>query len=152
MLKPHLTGINWPVVPNRTNADVLALLYQFEQSQWWTRDRVRDRQTRQIELLLSHFRATSPFYAERLANAGIDPGLPLNIEAFRRIPPLTRADIQSARKALLSDKVPKDHGRILTSSSSGSTGGASVSCGLAGVRAIAKSSAISNQNDTLGSF
>ncbi|NKB57779.1 MAG: hypothetical protein GKS00_15750 [Alphaproteobacteria bacterium] len=122
MLKSHLTGLTWPVVPNRTNAAVLALIYQFDQSQWWTPERILDHQMTQIGLLLRHFRDTSPFYAERLNAIDIDLSKPLGFDDFRTIPPLTREDIQSAGDSLLSDNIPKGHGRLLTASSSGSTG------------------------------
>lgn len=122
MLKPHHTGVTWPVVPNRLNSATLALLYQFDQSQWWSPERLLEHQLDQIRVLLHHFAATSPFYRERLAETDIVPTGSLDFDTFRRIPPLLRQDIQSAGDALLSNKVPKDHGRILTAASSGSTG------------------------------
>lgn len=122
MLKPHHTGVTWPVVPNRLNAATLALLYQFDQSQWWPPERLLEHQLTQIHLLLKHFAATSPCYGDRLAATDIDLQRPLDFDTFRKIPPLTRQDIQTSGDELLSTEVPKDHGRILTAASSGSTG------------------------------
>ena len=122
MFKPHLSGLEWPIIPKRGDADVLALVYQFDQSQWWDADRLLEGQLGQIALLLRHFNTTTPFYTERLKALGYDPSRALNFDWFRQIPPLTRSDIQSAGAALHSTSVPKDHGRILRSSSSGSTG------------------------------
>jgi phenylacetate-CoA ligase len=122
MLKPHLTGLTWPVVPSQLNAATLSLVYQFDQSQWWSPDRLLEHQMGQIGRLLKHFRDTSPFYGERLMATGIDLEKPLDIDRFRTVPALTREDIQNAGDALLSKKIPKDHGRLLTASSSGSTG------------------------------
>lgn len=122
MLKPHLTGLEWPILPKRGDADVLALIYQFDQSQWWDADRLRDHQLGQISQLLHHFHATTPIYAARLDAVDYDPGRALDFDWFQRIAPLTRSDIQSAGAALHATSVPKDHGRILSASSSGSTG------------------------------
>lgn len=122
MLKPHLTGLNWPVLPNQLNASTLALVYQFDQSQWWSEARLLEHQLGQIGPMLRHFRDTSPFYGERLRETGIDLDAPLTLEAFRSIPPLIRSDLQAAGKDILSTEIPKDHGRLLTASSSGSTG------------------------------
>lgn len=122
MLKPHFTGLTWPVIPNQLNATTLALVYQFDQSQWWPEERLLTHQLGQISPMLRHFKATSPFYGERLKATGIDLEKPLDLDTFRTIPPLTRSDLQDAGDALLSTAVPKDHGRVLTASSSGSTG------------------------------
>ena len=122
MLKPHLTGLTWPVVPNELNAATLSLVYQFDQSQWWPEDRLLDHQLGQIAGLLKHFGETSPFYAERLKAIGFNVDRPLDLDRFRTIPPLTRHDLQSAGDSLLSESIPKDHGRLLTAASSGSTG------------------------------
>ena len=122
MLKPHLTGLNWPVVPNQLNATTLSLVYQFDQSQWWPAKRLLAYQLGQIGPMLRHFNDTSPFYSERLSATDIDLSAPLTFESFRSIPPLTRNDVQTAGKSLLSGNIPKDHGRVLTASSSGSTG------------------------------
>ncbi len=122
MLKPHLTGLNWPVVPNQLNAAALSLVYQFDQSQWWPERELLAYQLGQIGPMLRHFIDTSPFYGERMKATELDLAAPLTLEGFLSIPPLTRSDIQSAGISLLSGKIPKDHGRVLTASSSGSTG------------------------------
>jgi phenylacetate-CoA ligase len=122
MLKPHHTGMHWPVIPGRNSAAVLSLLYQFDQSQWWSADQLADHQLAQIGVLLEHFGRTSPYYAKRLADAGYDGTVPLDMAQLQRIPPLTRTDLQSAGTELHSTAVPKDHGRTLRSASSGSTG------------------------------
>lgn len=122
MLKPHLTGLSWPVIPSRAGAEILSLVYQFDQSQWWSPERLLDHQMAQIHKVLRHFNDSSPFYADRLKSIGFDLDEPLRFEAFQTIPPLTRNDIQSAGDSLLSAKIPKSHGRLLTASSSGSTG------------------------------
>ena len=117
-----LSGIGWPALPSPPNAAILALNYQFEQSQWWPPEAIEVMQFRQAELLLAHAWKTVPFYRDRL---GVLTGLKrggLTKEAWRRIPILTRADIQDAGQALLSRSPPKDHRPLHDIRTSGSTG------------------------------
>ena len=116
------TGIAWPALPGSRDAVVLALYHQLDGSQWWPPDVLLQAQLRQAELLLSHASRTVPFYRERLAGlAGIRRG-GLDMEAWRRIALLKRADLQEDTDALLSRALPKDHAPLGEVSSSGSTG------------------------------
>jgi phenylacetate-CoA ligase len=117
-----LPGIGWPALPAPSDAAVLALNYQFEQSQWWPRRAIEAMQLRQAEQLLAHAWRTVPFHRERLAPLkGLKRGN-LTMEAWRRIPLLTRDDIQDAGPALLSRSVPNDHRPTYDIRTSGSTG------------------------------
>ena len=49
-----LTGIGWPAVPSPSGSAILALNYQFEQSQWWPPETIESLQLRQAEQLLIH--------------------------------------------------------------------------------------------------
>ncbi len=77
---------------------------------------------RQLELLLVHTARTVPFYRGRLqALAGLGRG-ELTMDAWRRLPVLRRTDIQKAGAALVSRRLPRDHGQSVEVSTSGSTG------------------------------
>lgn len=116
------TGIHWPATPGPSDAMLLALQHQLEQSQWWPAETLLVQQLRQAELLLTHAARTVPFYAGRLkAVSGLGAG-DLTLETFRRLPLLSRTDIQDAGDALTSRRTPKDHGAVADSSTSGSTG------------------------------
>ena len=117
-----LSGIGWPALPPPTATRILALNYQFEQSQWWPPEAIEALQLRQAEQLLIHAGKTVPFYRDRLAALkGFKRG-GLTVEAWRDIPILTREDVQDAGQALLSRAVPKDHGPLHDIRTSGSTG------------------------------
>ena len=116
------TGIAWPALPAPVPAMILALQHQFERSQWWPAETLLEHQLRQIELLLAHAARTVPFYRGRLgALAGLKRG-DLTLETFRRIPVMQRTDIQESGPALLSTRVPANHGATFDVSTSGSTG------------------------------
>ncbi len=95
---------------------------RLEESQWWPSERMGDHQLRQLALVVAHSHGTVPFHRSRLKEAGLDPARPLDIERWRRLPPLTRRDIQRAGDELSSSKVPSGHGKVITTKTSGSTG------------------------------
>ena len=115
-------GAVWPAVPRPGAARCLALLQQFEQTQWWTPESLRGWQLRQASALLEHAAKTVPFYDTRLRKAGIAPGARMTPEAWARIPLLSRADIQDAGADLHSRALPRAHGAVRKIASSGSTG------------------------------
>jgi phenylacetate-CoA ligase len=117
-------GIAWPGIPAANGASLLAILFQLEQTQWWAPQDLLRRQRDQLQALLAHARAHVPFYRERLRDFG---GLPADgdwLEAWRRIAPLTRADIQAADadEAMIAEALPPGHGELREIYTSGSTG------------------------------
>ena len=97
-------------------------MYQLERSQWWPAEVLRRGQLRQLESLLVFAARTVPFYRERLPEFGtLRPGT-LTWEAWRRIPLLSRGDVQSAGNTLETRRLPKAHGSARSSATSGSTG------------------------------
>jgi phenylacetate-CoA ligase len=121
-LRSTISGVVWPAVPDAKAASMLALLYQFDQTQWWPPEELRAAQFRQLALLLAHAAATVPFYRERLMAAGFDSQRPLTTELWQRIPVLERREVQQAGTALHSGKLPRAHGKTFTVTTSGSTG------------------------------
>ncbi len=120
--RSRMTGIRWPAILSAHDAQVLALQFQFEQTQWWPESQLLAHQMAQIQTLLDHAAGTVPFYRERLAPfCGLGPGT-LTLEAYRRVPLLRRADIQEAGDALISRRLPRAHGKPYDIRTSGSTG------------------------------
>ncbi|MGE4111929.1 MAG: phenylacetate--CoA ligase family protein, partial [Burkholderiales bacterium] len=115
-----LPGVAWPAVPAAEGARMLAMQFQFAQSERWSPARLRTAQFSQLTILLRHARETVPFYRERLAGIDLDRGL--DDTAYTRIPLLKRSDVQDHFDALASRAVPRDHGRVHVGESSGSTG------------------------------
>ena len=122
LIRSDVEGLHWPGLPNLPGAHILALLQQFEHSQWWPLETIRQRQRKQLESLLLHASASVPFYADRLARAGYLPDRPLSDQVWSVIAPLERSEVQRAGTALNSGRVPPTHGSIGSWSTSGSTG------------------------------
>lgn len=116
-------GIDWPAIPDLKGASLLAILFQLEQTQWWTPEALLHRQHDQLQALLAHARAHVPFYRERLREVG-DLGDDGWLDAWRSIPQLTRAEIQAADAdaAMVAQVLPPGHGELREIYTSGSTG------------------------------
>lgn len=121
-VRSSIAEVVWPAVPERRASAVLAVLFQLEQTQWWSPEALQERQFDQLRLLLAHAQRTIPFYRARLNQAGVEPDGCLDPSVWSRIPLLGRADIQAAGDALLSDSLPSGHGSTGDIFTSGSTG------------------------------
>lgn len=101
------------------------LLHQFHnqlmESQYWSPERLNDYQHQQLDFLLRHARANSPFYANRL-DAVFRPDGSIDFSRWREIPILKRADIAEHREAMLASNVPAHHGEARDFMTSGSSG------------------------------
>lgn len=119
-LHSALRGLHWPAVPDPVSARMLALQFQFERSQWWPLETLRQQQLRQLRLLLDHARRSVPWYRRALpADVGSDM---FDLERFAELPLLGKQQLRQAPDQLLSDAVPPSHGRVSWSATSGSTG------------------------------
>lgn len=112
-------GMIWPAVGSDQSAHLMSLLFQFEQSQWFSPARLRELQVHQLRLVLRHARDTVPYYASPLHD--IDPRQ-LDWNDFTRLPLLSRAELQQGFDALSSRHPPSVHGMVTDGQSSGSTG------------------------------
>lgn len=116
---PHIL---WPAVPNPAGAQLLALLFQLQDSQWWPTEKLEAEQFRQLHGLLAHARETIPFYRDRLKAAGFSPDRPLQREQWQRLPILTRSEVQASGEALFCPRPPDAHLPVHRIRTSGSTG------------------------------
>jgi phenylacetate-CoA ligase len=120
--RSSIGGMAWPAVPAAGAANLLALQFQLEQTQWWTPERMRDSQLRQLSLLLAHAFENVPFYHHRLGAAGFRAGEEVRDDWFAALPSLARAEVHAHGDALHSRAVPAAHGAVSRGQTSGSTG------------------------------
>ncbi len=117
-----LDDIVWPAIPRPDGALVATLLLQLEQSQWWPPARLRQMQYRQLSQLCRYAVRQVPFYRERLATLGWRPGQSMTPDIWREVPLLTRDDVQTFRDQLRGETLPRAHGGVAESTTSGSSG------------------------------
>lgn len=116
-----LAGTDWPAVTQDTGAQLLAMQFQMDRTQWWSRDQLAAAQDRQLELLVRHAITHVPFYRQHWASIGLDPSRLAGVD-FSQLPLLQRADIQNNFTALTSLQIPPGHAPVQTSQTSGSLG------------------------------
>ncbi len=121
-LRSGMPGIVWPAIPNQAAANILALLQQLEQSQWWPQEKMLDRQLTQFGILAAHAYRHSPFFRARFDQAGLDVNQPWSAAYHARIPLLTRAELMQAADQIRCRAVPREHGAVNEVQTSGSTG------------------------------
>ena len=113
--------LDW-LLPGPTGPGDLAFQKRLQDSQCWPIDRLRDHQIQRLRHLVAHAQGTVRFHRDRFAAAGIDATRSFDWTDFRRLPCMTRADVQRADAELVSTAIPVEHGGILVNRSSGSTG------------------------------
>lgn len=113
--------IAWPAIAAPGAAQLLALQFQFERSQWLTSEQIHVLQLGQLDALMRHAYRTVPYY-RRCWPSLYDPGSPLTAERLARLPILTRRELQDNFDALKSAAIPASHGPVEEGRTSGSTG------------------------------
>jgi len=116
-----LPGNVWPAVPSPDAAATLAVLFQMESSQWLPPDDIFARQLSQLDALLRHAYATTPWY-QRHWRGIYDPSKTLTPDRFVALPRIERRDLQTGSGELQSTRLPPAHGRTQEHRTSGSTG------------------------------
>ncbi len=119
-INSSVTGIHWPAAPAPASAARLAVLFQLEQSQWWSEEKLRLHQFSQLKPLLKHCVDSVPYYQKTL-NKQLVSGL-LTEEGWLSIPLLTRDNVQKNGELLRTTGLPKSHGKVSRQFTSGSTG------------------------------
>lgn len=112
----------FPALPDSSNARLLSVLAQLEQSQWWEPERLQEQQFLQVATLLQFAQGSIPFYRQCLSEAGIAGAKDIQPEAWERVPILTRQQLQASVQALRVRKPPLGHRQLGMAQTSGSTG------------------------------
>ncbi len=103
-------------------SQLLAVQRQLEKSQWWPAEVLWEQQQGERERLLAHALETVPFYRDRLRGEGLTPEAASTPAQWRAIPIFDRRDLQEAGMAAFSTQVPKIHGRVVETVTSGALG------------------------------
>jgi len=120
-VRSAVPGIAWPPISYGESANLVAMVRQLEDSQWLAPADLTARQFRQLGQLVAHCHVHSAQFRRRLDRAGLTPADLQSPEGLRRLPVLTRRDLQGADD-LFCDQVPEGHAPIGRSQTSGSTG------------------------------
>ena len=119
-VKSFLPGIVWPAVPDEHGARLLALLWQFAQTERWPAEQLLAHQLRQLSMVVAHARQHTRYYRDHLSGADDRPLSTLS--DLRELTLLTRRDLQDGVVSMSSDHIPPQYGKPVEKRSSGSTG------------------------------
>jgi phenylacetate-coenzyme A ligase PaaK-like adenylate-forming protein len=112
----------FPVIPSSYAALLANVLAQLRASERLAPEELERRQFAQLSILMEHAFVQAPFWSERLAAAGWQPGQRADHATLDRLPPLTRADLQTRFEDMRIMHLPARFGPVRLLESSGSTG------------------------------
>jgi len=90
-----------------------------EESQWWSPQRLREFQWKELQQLLKHAFENVPYYRQKYAGAGIALEDIRTWDDFARVPPLTRQEVNEHRAQLCAKNYS---GKLLPEATGGSSG------------------------------
>lgn len=122
LFRSDTAGLSWPAVPGRAAADLLAQLYQLEQTQYFPQQLLRTRQLQQFAQLARHAGESCEFYRQRFEALGFGAAGPWTWERFAQLPLLTRRELLTDAEQIHSQRPPASHGQWHELQTSGSTG------------------------------
>ncbi|HWA39916.1 MAG TPA: hypothetical protein VG873_18840 [Burkholderiales bacterium] len=119
---PGVAAMAWPPIPDPAAAAMLALQWQLEQSQWLAPAALRTAQLRQLRAVAAHAAANVPWYRDAARRGGIDDLSTLTLERFLAWPVLRAREARACAVELYAESYPKEHGPLLETRTTGSTG------------------------------
>jgi len=120
--KTQVGQSTWPRIPAPWSCALAATSYQLDASQWWSEELRASLQWEQACTLLAHAYDSSPLYRQLYDAAGVRPDTIGGWTDWRRLPLVSRTDLQGAGERWHSQKIPPAHGELMQHVSSGSTG------------------------------
>jgi phenylacetate-CoA ligase len=120
-IRSDVPGIVWPPVSRGQAAVLAALMRQLDDTQWMDAASLTALQFRQLGQVAAHCDRHSPHFHERLRSAGLGPQDLLSPEGLRRLPVLTRRELQTAENVFCAE-LPTGHTPVFEARTSGSTG------------------------------
>jgi len=112
----------WPVVPAPAVGQILALANQILENEWRSPEQIQKRQLQQLRVLLNHAAQYSPFHTKRFRTAGVAAADVKSLADLRRLPLMTREDLQDGFDAIRCKALPKGTAFTSTLTTSGSSG------------------------------
>jgi phenylacetate-CoA ligase len=112
------SGLIFPLHERLKGHDTVAVRMRMEETQWWDAERLEALRLERLRALLEHALAHVPYYRERLASNGIQPGDVRNLKDLASLPFLDKPAIRANRDRLKSDRA-RGLSRFNTGGSSG---------------------------------
>ncbi|MBI5838092.1 MAG: phenylacetate--CoA ligase family protein [Candidatus Eisenbacteria bacterium] len=118
LFAPVVRHVVAPLQAFREGRPVYRILRELERTQYLPPAEIRARQEEKLHALIAWAGERCPFHAGRFRAAGLDPAS-FSMDDFRRLPPLTKADVRAHGADLLARGFPE--AKRLASKTGGST-------------------------------
>ena len=115
------TGYARPMFPRGIGAHIAVVADQLLQNEWRDRPEIERRQLEQVRALLCFAKRQSPFYARRIGKCGLNPWVMKSLVALRRLPLLTRRDLQDHFDDIKARQLPEGTHEAGVGTTAGST-------------------------------
>lgn len=113
-----VSSVLFPLHERLKGHSTVAVLREMEESQWWSRGRLRERQLARLQALVERAYAQVPYYRAVMDDLGITPRDIDSLESISRFPLLTKTEICSHTEALKA----RDNRGLVRSNTGGSSG------------------------------
>lgn len=121
-VKGSVARIVWPPLLQGSNATLEALVRLLGDTQWLNADELAANQFSQLRVVIDHCARYSPHFCKRLAESGLTPKDFKSLEDLRKLPLLSRRDLQANARDVYCSEVPQEHLPPHENRTSGSTG------------------------------
>ena len=121
-MRSDLAQSPWPPVLDTRNAVLAAMVAQLDRTQWLDAATIAAHQWRQLAITAEFHARHCPAFARRIAAAGLTAQQIATPDGLRRLPPLTRRDVQDDPNPVDPAALPDKHGPVAYANTSGSTG------------------------------
>ena len=113
----HLVYPAWAL---KNGSAHLRYLQEMERSQFWSAERLAEHQWSSFRQLIAHAVATCPYYRDSFRRAGITPADLRSPEDIRRVPMVSKEEIQAHREQMISSRYRRED--LIEDMTGGSTG------------------------------
>lgn len=118
----QISHVAWPKILCPWASGIVSLLYQLNDTQYASEDTLKQRQLAQAIQLIRYAEENTEFYKTHFRAAELDVTKVSTWEGWKRVPIVTRSQLQQAGDSWRSKCVPQDHGELYQHFTSGSTG------------------------------
>jgi len=102
LFNAFVKNISFPIISKRNGLPgLMSHLKRLEESQYWTRDRIREYQFKKVKALFVHAFNHTEFYKQRFNEAGFDPHKIHHLSELKKIPLLDKNQIRDSLKSLI---------------------------------------------------
>jgi phenylacetate-CoA ligase len=109
-----------PLWTAKNRSKRLRYLAELERSQYWSAERLAELRTTRLREIVTYAARNCPYYERRLREAGIEARALRFPDDLRRLPTLTKQDVQDHRAEMISREYSEDS--LLPDMTGGSTG------------------------------